>query len=372
MISQLTKIFSAKWYFNKPKRNKILIYDKKSEKISRLIFKKFDFTVLSVRFEEINFFVLLHTIYKYGLKNIKFNYKLSFINFVSPEIIFSDFTFNHSFFKLKNYCPNAKYICINRSITYDTFFNSYKEYYKNKYNPKLKSDFLFVMGENYKEKFSKYIDSKIVSIGSFKNNFYDNINQSTEKYILFISGAYARKEHEYTKWYKNEIENEIKIVKALSKYCEKNNYIFKISLKRDDQEDFFKKKYGPGKWTFISQFSQEKPYELINQSSLIVYCISTLGLEALIKGKKCMAFPHEEFPVSDHCTKFEKKGPFWSEEFSDEILNSYLDKISQYPQDQWQKIVKDNIGDLISYDPKNTKFYKILKENNVAVDHICN
>ena len=40
-----------------------------------------------------------------------------------------------------------------------------------------------------------------------------------------------------------------------------------------------------------------------------------------------MAFPHEEFPASDHCTKFEKKGPFWSEEFSDEILNSYLDQI---------------------------------------------
>ena len=260
---------------------------------------------------------------------------------------------------------------MNRTITYNNFFNSYEDYYKKKGNLKLKADLLFVLGNLYKKKFSKYIDSEIISIGSFKNNFYNEINESDKKYILFISGAYARKDNEYTEWYKNEIENEIKIVKSLSKYCERKTIYLRFLLKGEIKKIFLKK-YGPGNWTFVSNSSQEKSYELINQSSLIVYCISTLGLEALIKGKKCMAFPHEEFPASDHCTKFEKKGPFWSEEFSDEILNSYLDQILQCPQDQWEKTVKDNIGSLITFDPRNSKFYKALKENNIAVDQIYN
>ena len=31
---------------------------------------------------------------------------------------------------------------------------------------------MFVLGQYYKNKFSNYIDSKIISIGAFKNNFF--------------------------------------------------------------------------------------------------------------------------------------------------------------------------------------------------------
>ena len=73
---------------------------------------------------------------------------------------------------------------MNRTITYNNFFNSYEDYYKKKGNLKLKADLLFVLGNLYKKKFSKYIDSEIISIGSFKNNFYNEINES-DKNIFF-------------------------------------------------------------------------------------------------------------------------------------------------------------------------------------------
>ena len=37
---------------------------------------------------------------------------------------------------------------------------------------KLRADIMFVLGQYYKNKFSNYIDSKIISIGAFKNNFF--------------------------------------------------------------------------------------------------------------------------------------------------------------------------------------------------------
>ena len=47
-----------------------------------------------------------------------------------------------------------------------------KNYYKNNSTVKLKSDYLFVVGDYYKEKMSRYIETKIINIGSIKNNFY--------------------------------------------------------------------------------------------------------------------------------------------------------------------------------------------------------
>ena len=45
-------------------------------------------------------------------------------------------------------------------------------------------------------------------------------------------------------------------------------------------------------------------YDLVNRSTFVVFTNSTLGLEALIKGIKGVAFPPEQFPIEDHEKNF--------------------------------------------------------------------
>jgi len=95
----LKKIIFSNWVFSKPLKKKILIYD------IPFLFEKFiekkDYEVLNVRYETINFFVLISTIIKSGLKDIKNNYKKNYISFVKPKIIATSIDNNLAFFKLK-------------------------------------------------------------------------------------------------------------------------------------------------------------------------------------------------------------------------------------------------------------------------------
>ena len=93
-------------------------------------------------------------------------------------------------------------------------------------------------------------------------------------------------------------------------------------------------------------------------------------MEALVKGKRGVGFPPEEFPIENHEKKFSRQGPFWSEDFDMEILHQYLRNVMRYTDEEWNKVVSENIGDLMMYDPMNSKFVQEL--NNLKVKTLIN
>ena len=72
------RFLMTKWIFKKPKKKNILIYDKEAEKILYLIYKKEDCEILNVRYESINLYIILKTLFRDGILNFKNNYKLNF------------------------------------------------------------------------------------------------------------------------------------------------------------------------------------------------------------------------------------------------------------------------------------------------------
>ena len=373
MSSFILKLFKIKWKFKKPPKKKVLIYDKESISLASFFFNKDDCHILNLRYEEINFYVLMITFFLTGFSKIKDNYKHNYCKIVDPFIIFSAFHSNYSFFRLKNIYSKAKYICIHEQNTDLRFFRSCDRYYKNN-REKLRADLMFVLGQYYKKKFSNYISAKIISIGGFKNNFFmkDKKKNEDDNSILFISQIAAKPENQIIPKYKMKIDNEKKIVNALLAYCNKKNYKLKISTKSTaDKLDFYKRKFGEGNYTIHfrkkKHHSPNEPasYDLVNRSTFVVFTNSTLGLEALIKGIKGVAFPPEQFPIADHEKKFSKTGPFWSENFDEKILEKYLDQIKEYSDEEWKKIVNENIGDLIEYDPMNSKLAKTMNDLNI-------
>ena len=51
-------------------------------------------------------------------------------------------------------------------------------------------------------------------------------------------------------------------------------------------------------------------------------------------------------------------------------VKNYLEKITQYSDDEWKRIVNDNIGDLMEYDPQNTKFTEAM--NSLKIKTLIN
>jgi len=368
---KIKKILFAKWIFLKPANKDILIYDASSIEIFYLIFNKKDCECLHVRYESINFYIIITALFKYGIRNFKDNYKLCFLKAVSPKVVFTLIDNNPAFYKLKYIYSKAIYVSIQISARNNVFFDLCENYYLNNKNKKLRADYIFVIGKNDIERFSKIIESKIDCLGSVKNNyFYIKKNQQKLKEInsiLFIST-------------KNKLTNFIKeekiVFNELYKFCEKSNYKLSICTKNDSEhEKIYRKNLIKGSWNYLSYINMENTYNLINNSQLVVFTNSTLGVEALTKKIRGAAFPTKLFPLKGYAKKYPEVGPFWSCNFNSKSmednlsksLEDILQKVIKYTNSEWEKIIEEYIADMVEYDERNSKLIKLAQNYNLPL-----
>ena len=92
---------------------------------------------------------------------------------------------NPGFYKLKNIYPIAKYVSVQIAFKDNKFYEFINNFKKNK-DYKFKSDLCFVLGDNDKNKYKKYLESKFISLGSIRNNNFPIQNyKKIKKFYLF-------------------------------------------------------------------------------------------------------------------------------------------------------------------------------------------
>ena len=79
MLKTLKIFIFSKWIFYKPNKKKILIYDRVGEDFWRVFFSKSSCETLDVRYESVNIYVLLFTLFSSGIESFKDNYKKNYI-----------------------------------------------------------------------------------------------------------------------------------------------------------------------------------------------------------------------------------------------------------------------------------------------------
>lgn len=356
LVLLIKKLITAKWIFKKPKKFYFLIYDRAGSEIFHSLLKKKKFHILDVRGESINFYVLLCTICKSGFFKITINYRINYFRIVNPKFIITMIDNNLSFYKFKKIFKKPKYISIQGGRR-DNFFldQCYNYYLKN--TERLQVDIFFVLGPNEIERLSKYIKAKFYCLGSIKNNHFffkkKKNNFNNNKKILFVS----KKDNFLLNFHETRIFN------LVYKFCKKNNYQLNLCTRSFLLEEKYYRNKLKGSWNYIP-YSMKSSYNSINSSDLIVYTNSTLGLEALVKGKKVVAFPldFKSFPIAGYNKKFSKAGPFWKSDCSDQKVFKLLNKVERYSKYHWKLIMKKYVSDVISYNPKNKIFFKKLKQ----------
>ena len=356
------KFFKIKYSLLKPKKKEILIYDYQSWDFAKILFQREKYDFLYVRYEIINVYVLTSSILKNGLKNLSYNYKKTYIEYVSPKIIFSSIDNDIGFFLLRQKISKYSFILVQNGMRDNFCVSVFKNYLKLK-KKKIIFDYIFVFGDNDKVEYQKYFQAKIFSIGNIKNNSI-SVKKRNKKfnYILYIQQARIdRLENSFQKklWMREKkILNLLAIISkdinikliVLSKYSEtyKKFFISETNLKNFE-------------YIYSGLLNSNDRFELIDNSSIIITVFSTLGFEALARGKKVVFFPLKNcFPSLKYYKNYSSTGLFWSTSENFLVNKNLIKKILCLSERNWGKITKYYVNKILRFDKNNFQIKKLI------------
>ena len=365
---------SKKTYF-KPKNKDFLILDKMHIQILEKYIGKNNFNILKIRGEETNLFVLAHSILNLDFKNLSLSYINSYIKLTNAKYCIS---FNHAridFYKIKNFNKNIKIIIFQNGamrlrFPNQLFVKNLKENNQKVEKNKLSADYIFCCNDFYKDKlFKKYINSKFINIGSYRNNYYfkkEKIKKKKSK--KFISQFRLHEVHRNFKSNEKFYDTEKKLLPMLYKYCKKHNLKLEILGAEWDikkEKNFYKKILGNDDWDFYKRTLKNKSYYLTDQAQIVVFVDSNLGLESLSRGNKSVSINyrglfHKSYQNFGY-DFLKNKGNFWTTYSGAKEFKRLMNYASNCSKKKWDKDNSKIIKKILEYDPKNTKFKKLLK-----------
>lgn len=370
MINKLLKKISEKnFYFSKPRKSDIVLYDRSTEKIFRELKLNKQYTVIDKK--KLNIFVLF-----FCLIRLKFSYEKYFktyINFVKPKIVISGIDNDIIFFKLKQNSKTS-FVVIQNGYRFPSEKLFFKQLKKNK--GYLSVDYFFLYNKFYSNFLNKYITFKPIIHGSIKNNSI-LINKKNKIDLLFISQFHTSEYHlkSFTFYAK-------KILSFVNYYSKKKNLKFGILFRNPkfsknfliekkfydnlcdlNYKIFYKKK--------INDF--KKVYNYVDSAETILTIDSTLGYEALSRGKKVVLFHSRSLNNVKHTFGWPRKlnkskKDFIPKRLDQEYLNNYFEKNININYNKWYKKYGTFTENVMFFDPQNKKLVEtinhILKSNN--------
>ena len=366
-------IFLSKKIYKLPKKSDILIFDNTGAEILKtLIPKNTSIEILFTRNERINILIFLKSIWKVG--NLKENYIFEFISQVEPKIIITYIDNNLFYYSIKKHFPKIKFISIQNGKRDNVFFDKLQKNFET-----AEVDYLFCFGEYIKKIYEKNIKSKIITIGSIKNNQIIRRNFN-KKGILFISEYTTSKKKVNFKLKKNLAvsandfwnEPQKKIINFLIKYCQKKNIYLKVLARPGNNPseimffDKLKKKY-KSDFKLVFPKTIAESYLECDKSEIVITIDSTLGYESAVRGNKTAFFSirsrlfnceerHFSWPKKNF-----KKEIFWTDKINDNNFKLILDKLSKINIQSYKKLLlKTNFNKIMFYNKKNTKITKII------------
>ena len=134
-------------------------------------------------------------------------------------------------------------------------------------------------------------------------------------------------------------KNQPHLLRQIDFYAQKNGEnIFIYGKKEDriemaDEEKYFKK-YLSNKSTYIKN-NRLKSIEIIDESNIIITINSTLGYEALARGKKVIFFNILPNSKTSNFTKFgwplelNDEGLFWTKKFDNKSVFEIIDRVKK-------------------------------------------
>lgn len=385
LLRYINILINAKFKFKKPKVSEILIYDSLIKFTDDLHFylDKKNCANIYLRGEEINVPVLLRTFFSLKFFEFKRNYIINYIKFVSPKIVITSTDNDMVFYTLKeNFKDQIIFLAMQNGLrgNYDNF-EEFKNFKKNsKYS--LSTDYFLTISDPISKKYKKFIKSKFISIGLFRNNLVKKTKIRYKRRILFLSSftnaIYAGKFYLNSKMQYADgnlfFEADKIAINFLIKFSENYNFDFQICLRGGynfaEQKKLIKKIFNNNKnLKFLCPKKKYQNYRELDRSGYIISVDSAFGYEALARNCKAGFFSIKGNFLNLKELNFGwplklSKGKFWTNE--NKIKNYYklMNNITKNKYDV-ENSLKEKI---MFYDPGNSIFIKILKDLKIPLN----
>jgi surface carbohydrate biosynthesis protein len=402
MIKTISTIFISLLslsFWKKPKVSKHLIVmpDGANELFENdIVSSKETFVLNLVNYKWLNLFIVINGLMKRRELLFKNNYLfivLSYIEVLESQYVITWMDYQINFYRLNFINKNPIYISLQtgrRSNEPGQFFDLLRT--QNYIN--LSCDYIFCMGEAHAEEYSKYIKCKAIPSGMVRNNMNPvGKENSIKNEILFISQfrsltklaleppggvkkpviknhfiSFNEKVISHHTFYKAEK----KLLPLLVTFCKKNsmklNILSAATSNEIEEEIFYDSLAGKDNYTFIKHEDSNIAYKSTDKFKFIVGVNSTLCYESLARkknrvilfdarGKYCgIPFDVFGFPMA-----LDSKGPFWTNEVTENEFKRLMNFLIDASDDQWLESTSPIVKRLTSIDIDNSLLRRIFK-----------
>lgn len=367
-------LWRAKKKWALPKKTNVLIFDAVGHEIISPYLKEKDFRVLHTRGEVINLTCLFFSLFKknYLQHGVLGAYFDTYIEFAKPKVLITFNDNNLYFLGLWKRFPKIKTISIQNGMR-DDWIDSVKNLYH--------VDFMFVFGDFVTKYINSRISGAVIPIGSIRNNKYTKSEQIESTKVVFISQFTSDNSRSKNFYYgkngwitKDEFyKPDILIVKLLIDWCKLNAktlYILPRELCSYSSEiAFYREHFNSSQFIFIKKRNDEHAYEVIDSSDIVVTVDSTLGYEAISRGKKTAFFSiRGEYIGSDSRAfgwpgNFGSRGFFWiSEKNSANHFNNIMNNLNHIKVSEWLKLSQTYVSQLMKIDEGNSLLVSFIQK----------
>jgi surface carbohydrate biosynthesis protein len=363
----------------KPRKVDVLIYDKEGSDILIPFFQRYEYAILNVRGETINLYCLLKCLFKknFWTESSFETYVFCYINIVSPKLVVTFIDNDFRFYKIAANCPSAKTLFIQngrRAMLNDVFE-------KIQRREDFKVDYMLVAGEAIGKKYREFIDGRVIPIGSLRNNQVENSSTVEEGKILFIS-SWSEKPKQglpfrtlidgTTVSWDDYFNIEEKVLNFLDYWCAQNNKVLQVCAREsgtlNGEEEYYAKRLGSCTWEFLTRHGNSSTYDYLSKSHIVVFIDSTVGYEALSRGKRTAGFVCRVIGKPHKSERFgwpadlPDSGSFWSSESSEKEFERIMDYLNSIGDREWAAECQGLIPQLMVFDEGNKRLKELLNE----------
>jgi surface carbohydrate biosynthesis protein len=365
--------------WGRPNNADILIYDACNAEVLRPYLAAYRLEILHLRGESINGLCLFRAMLaaEFWRSDPIQAYVDAFIRIVKPKLILTYIDNDPGFYTISNRFENVTTMFVQngtRGEVGDVF--SYL-----KPSDRYHVDYMLVHGMAIGQHYKRFVSGHILPIGSAKNNIVGKYGKPAPRTMLFIS-QYSPKpvgdtpflfESDGKPIYWNDFYyTDISVVTFLGKWCRENEWKL-IVCGRDfrpigPEKEFFSHLLRLCNWEYIPRSDVFASYRLIDSSELVVSIDSTLGYEALARGKRTAVLSCRGWPKNRHPFRFgwpEKmphSGLFWTNDFNLKEFRRILDYLRMVTDFEWEHDRKRAMEHLMVYDFENTQFSSTVRE----------
>lgn len=372
-------IFLApKWRWWHLEKCDVVIYDASNAELLTPYLSRYRVEILAIRGESVYLWCLIRAIFSWSFwagAPIQ-GYADAFISAANPKVVVTLIDNNEDFYSISSRFPDVRTVFLQNGTRGEVgdIFGRLKPNNQNHV------DWMLVHGAAVGRHYQKYISGSVLSIGSLKNNTAARTASVVSGAILFISQYHERPQDNEPLWIEPDgtaiywdpfFAADENVVVFLGKWCAENAKKLRICGRSSDKSGpeyaFYQKYLKVCDWEFFPRTDAYSAYDLVDAAEIVVFIDSTLGYEALGRGKKTAGLscriidkPRTSFEFG-WPARLPNSGPFWTNDLDERQFERVMDYLSGISDEEWQRVRHVTANELMAFDPGNTRFVTLLE-----------